>query len=258
MDKRLIAFERLLQIMDELRDKCPWDKKQTIQSLRKLTVEEVYELSDAIIDEDFHGIREELGDIMMHLIFYSKIASEQNHFDVADVLNGVCNKLVFRHPHIYGNVQVEDENEVERNWEKLKLKEGRKSILGGVPNSPAMVKAQRIQDKVKQVGFDWTNIRSVVNKVNEEMKELQDAVEQNDMQNIENEMGDVFFALINYARHLGLDAEKSLELTNRKFKSRFQWMEQYAAEHQLNMSETSLEQMESWWQMAKKEELRAK
>ncbi|MCO5231917.1 MAG: nucleoside triphosphate pyrophosphohydrolase [Chitinophagales bacterium] len=254
MDKRLVAFERLLNVMDDLREKCPWDKKQTIQSLRKLTIEETYELSDAIINEDDDNIKEEIGDIMLHLVFYSKIASETNRFDISDVLNSVCDKLIYRHPHIYGDVVAENEEDVKRNWEKLKLKEGKKSILEGVPSGlPSMVKAQRIQDKVSQVGFDWENAHQVVDKIFEELNELKEAVHQQDATQIENEMGDVLFAMINYARLLNLDAEKSLELTNKKFIRRFQWMEKYALSHQYNLSETKLEVLEEWWTMAKLE-----
>ncbi len=255
MDKRLVAFERLLNIMDDLREKCPWDKKQTIQTLRKLTIEETYELSEAIIDEDYKGIKEELGDVMLHLVFYSKIASETNDFDITDVLNTVCDKLIHRHPHIYGDVQIADEEEVKQNWEKLKLKEGKKSILEGVPAGlPSMVKAQRVQDKVKQVGFDWEEASQVVGKIHEELEELQEAVSLKDEVQIENEMGDVLFAVINYARLLNLDAEKALEMTNKKFMKRFQWMERYAASQGVQITDMHISQLEEWWQMAKKDE----
>lgn len=253
MDTRLMAFERLLNIMDDLREKCPWDKKQTIQSLRKLTIEETYELSDAIIQEDWKGIQEELGDIMLHLVFYGKIATEQEQFDVADMLNSVCEKLIFRHPHIYGDVQVADEEEVKKNWEQLKLKEGKTSVLQGVPKGlPSMVKSQRIQDKARQVGFDWDNADQVMDKVKEELAELESAKASGDIVHTEEELGDVLFAIINYARFLNLDAEKALELSNLKFIRRFQWMENYAREHQKNMQEENLETLESWWQMSKK------
>jgi XTP/dITP diphosphohydrolase len=255
MDERLKAFERLLNVMDDLREKCPWDKKQTIQTLRKLTIEEVYELSDAIINDDIKGIKEELGDVMLHLVFYSKIASETNEFDIVDVLNGICEKLIFRHPHIYSDVVVSGEEEVKQNWEKLKLKEGKKSILEGVPKGlPSMVKAQRIQDKVRQVGFDWEETRQVVDKIHEELNELSEAVQNNDPVEIENEMGDVLFAVINYARLLDLDAEKSLEMTNIKFIRRFQWMEEYAKSQNLSITDVTIKEMEKWWQMAKLEE----
>lgn len=255
MDERLKAFERLLNVMDDLREKCPWDKKQTIQTLRKLTIEEVYELSDAIINDDIKGIKEELGDVMLHLVFYSKIASETNEFDIVDVLNAICEKLIFRHPHIYSDVVVSGEEEVKQNWEKLKLKEGKKSILEGVPKGlPSMVKAQRIQDKVRQVGFDWEETRQVVDKIHEELNELSEAVQNNDPAEIENEMGDVLFAMINYARLLDLDAEKSLEMTNIKFIRRFQWMEEYAKSQNLSITDVTIKEMEKWWQMAKLEE----
>jgi XTP/dITP diphosphohydrolase len=255
MDERLKAFERLLNVMDDLREKCPWDKKQTIQTLRKLTIEEVYELSDTIINDDIKGIKEELGDVMLHLVFYSKIASETNEFDIVDVLNGICEKLIFRHPHIYSDVVVSGEEEVKQNWEKLKLKEGKKSILEGVPKGlPSMVKAQRIQDKVRQVGFDWEETSQVVDKIHEELNELSEAVQNNDPVEIENEMGDVLFAVINYARLLDLDAEKSLEMTNIKFIRRFQWMEEYAKSQNLSITDVTINEMEKWWQMAKLEE----
>ena len=253
MDARLVAFERLLNIMDELREKCPWDKKQTIETLRKLTIEETYELSDAIIQEDWKSIKEELGDIMLHLVFYGKIATEQGQFDVAEMLNTVCEKLIFRHPHIYGDVQVADEDEVKRNWEQLKLKEGKTSVLQGVPKGlPSMVKSQRIQDKARQVGFDWDTAEQVMDKVKEELQELESAALSGDAGHVEEELGDVLFAIINYARFKDLDAEKALELSNLKFIRRFQWMENYAREHQKNMQEENLETLESWWRMSKK------
>lgn len=253
MDSRLVAFERLLKVMDDLREKCPWDKKQTIQSLRKLTIEETYELSEAIISEDMKSIKEEIGDVMLHLVFYSKIASETNEFDITDVINTLCDKLIFRHPHIYGDVEANTEEEVKRNWEKLKLKEGKTSILEGVPKGlPSMVKAQRIQDKVKQVGFDWDDMSQVVEKIHEELSELQEAVNSKNQEEVEKEMGDVLFAVINYARHLNLDAEKSLELTNKKFIKRFQWMEKYALDQGLDITEMTLAQLEEWWVLSKK------
>lgn len=255
MDERLKAFERLLNVMDDLREKCPWDKKQTIQSLRKLTIEEVYELSDAIINDDMKGVKEEIGDVMLHLVFYSKIASETNEFDIAGVLNDVCDKLIYRHPHIYGDIIVTSEEEVKLNWEKLKLKEGKKSVLEGVPKGlPSMVKAQRIQDKVRQVGFDWEETHQVVDKIHEELNELSVAVKSNDSVEIENEMGDVLFAVINYARLLNLDAEKALEMTNIKFIKRFQWMEKHAASQNLSIADVGIKEMEKWWQLAKLEE----
>ncbi|MFN8266527.1 MAG: nucleoside triphosphate pyrophosphohydrolase [Chitinophagales bacterium] len=254
MDTRLEAFARLLKIMDELREQCPWDKKQTIQTLRKLTIEETYELSDAIVSNDWKGIKEELGDIFLHLVFYSKIGSEQEQFDVADVLNTVCEKLIYRHPHIYGDVKVENEEEVKKNWEQLKLKEGKKSVLEGVPSSlPAINKAQRIQDKVRAVGFDWDNKEQVMEKVMEEIGELKDAVAEQSATEIELEFGDVLFALINYSRFIDVDPEKALEQTNRKFIARFQWMEAYVKQQHLDMHAMNLAQLDELWEMAKKQ-----
>lgn len=254
MDTRLQAFERLLHIMDDLREKCPWDKKQTIQTLRKLTIEETYELSDAIIQEDWKSIKEELGDLFLHLVFYAKIGDEQEQFDVADVLNAVSEKLIFRHPHIYGDVKVENEEDVKRNWEQLKLKEGKKSVLEGVPNSlPAINKAQRIQDKVRAVGFDWDNKEQVMDKVMEEIGELKEAVELGDENAIELEFGDVMFAMINYSRFINVDSERALEKTNQKFMQRFRWMEQYANEQKLDMHTMNLEQLDEIWNLAKHE-----
>jgi XTP/dITP diphosphohydrolase len=252
MDARLQAFERLLKIMDDLRDQCPWDKKQTVQTLRKLTIEETYELSDAIINEDWKSIKEELGDIFLHLVFYAKIGKEQQQFDVADVLNAICEKLIFRHPHIYGDVKVENEDDVKRNWELLKLKEGKKSILEGVPNGlPAINKSQRIQDKVRSIGFDWDNKEQVMEKVMEEIDELKEAVALKDKNEIELEFGDVLFALINYSRFIEVDAESALEKTNQKFMKRFRWMENYANENKLNMHEMNLQQLDKIWNLAK-------
>ena len=218
MNEKLKAFERLLIIMDELREKCPWDKKQTLDSLRHLTIEETYELCDAILEKDMDGIKGELGDLFLHLVFYSKIASEQKNFDVADVLNGVCEKLIHRHPHIYGDVKVENEEDVKRNWEQLKLKEGKTSVLQGVPTSlPALVKASRIQDKAKGVGFDWDNKDQVWEKVQEEIAEFQNEERVGDREKMEDEFGDVLFSLVNYARFVGLNPEDALERTNKKF-----------------------------------------
>ncbi len=254
MDERLKAFERLLHVMDDLRKKCPWDKKQTNETLRKLTIEETYELSDAILKNDAKAIKEELGDLFLHLVFYSKIGTEQQHFTVADVLNSVCEKLIYRHPHIYGDVQVKDEEEVKRNWEQLKLKEGKKSVLEGVPNGlPALNKAQRIQDKVKAVGFDWDDKTQVMQKVMEELQELQEAVATENQQEIELEFGDVLFALINYSRFIGVDTESALEKTNQKFIRRFQWMEQHVKENKLDMHQMNLEQLDEIWNKAKME-----
>lgn len=252
MDARLQAFERLLNIMDDLREQCPWDKKQTVQTLRKLTIEETYELSDAIINEDWKSIKEELGDIFLHLVFYAKIGKEQQQFDVSDVLNAICEKLIFRHPHIYGDVKVENEDDVKRNWELLKLKEGKKSILEGVPNGlPAINKSQRIQDKVRSIGFDWDNKEQVMEKVMEEIDELKEAVALKDKNEIELEFGDVLFALINYSRFIEVDAESALEKTNQKFMKRFRWMENYANENKLNMHEMNLQQLDKIWNLAK-------
>lgn len=251
MDPRLKAFERLLTIMDELREKCPWDKKQTLESLRTLTIEETYELSDAINENDLDGLKGEIGDLMLHLVFYSKIASESNYFNITDVLNGICDKLVHRHPHIYGDTAVNNEEDVKANWEKLKLKEGKKSVLGGVPKSlPALIKALRIQDKVKGIGFDWDNSYDVFQKVKEEIEELKVEVE-NESDSIEEEFGDVFFSLINYARFINVNPEDALEKTNKKFIKRFQLMENLIQEDEKNISSMSLEEMDVYWDKAK-------
>ncbi|MDA9898224.1 nucleoside triphosphate pyrophosphohydrolase [Flavobacteriales bacterium] len=252
MDARLLAFERLLNIMDDLRAKCPWDMKQTISSLRYLTIEEVYELSDAIVDGNMEEIKQELGDIILHLIFYSKIASETKDFDITDVLNGVCEKLIHRHPHIYGDVKVADEAEVKANWEKLKLKEGKTSVLEGVPKSlPAMVKAIRIQEKARGVGFDWDNSQQVWDKVQEELSELKIEVEKGDEQKTTEEFGDVIFSLINYARFVRVNPEDALEKTNKKFIQRFQYMEQQIKDKGQEMSDLSLQEMDVYWNEAK-------
>lgn len=253
--QQLQAFERLLDIMDDLREKCPWDKKQTFQSLRNLTVEEVYELGDAIVENDMNEIKKELGDVLLHIVFYAKMGSETNDFDIADVCNGICEKLIARHPHIYGDVQVENEEEVKRNWEKIKLKEGNKSVLAGVPKSlPAMVKATRIQDKVKGVGFDWDNAEQVWEKVEEELQEFKTEVKQNNRDKMEAELGDVFFSLINYARFMNIHPEDALEKTNRKFISRFQQMEKSIQADKKNISDLPLSQLDVYWEKAKKEE----
>jgi len=250
--KQLKAFERLLDIMDELREKCPWDKKQTMESLRNLTVEEVYELGDAILDKDSTEIKKELGDVLLHIVFYSKIGSETKDFDIAEVINALCEKLINRHPHIYGDVKAEDENQVKANWEKLKLKEGNKSVLSGVPKSlPALIKASRIQDKVAGVGFDWEESKQVFEKVKEELSELQEEVNQNQQDKIEDEFGDVLFSMINYARFLNVDPETALERTNKKFMFRFQYLEEKAKEHNLDLSEMSLAEMDKFWNEAK-------
>jgi len=247
----LKAFERLLTIMDELREKCPWDKKQTMDSLRHLSIEEMYELSDAIIEGDLEEVKKELGDLMLHLVFYSKLGSEKGAFDVTDVLNGVCEKLIHRHPHIYGDVEVKDEEEVKANWEKLKLKEGNKSVLGGVPKSlPSLVKASRIQDKARGVGFDWDNVDQVWGKVEEEIAELKVEVDQ-ETDRIESEFGDVLFSLINYARFLDVNPDDALERANRKFIKRFQYVEVESAKDGKQMGEMTLAEMDVYWDRAK-------
>lgn len=250
---QLDAFERLLNIMDDLREKCPWDKKQTLQSLRHLTIEETYELGDAILDNDLNEVKKELGDLLLHIVFYAKIGSETDHFDMSDVCNEICEKLIHRHPHIYGDVEVNDEEEVKRNWEKLKLKEGKKSVLEGVPKSlPALVKASRIQDKVKGVGFDWEEPRQVWDKLQEELGELQEEVRKSDQDKIEAEFGDVLFSMINYARFLNVNPEDALERTNKKFIKRFQYLEEKAAGIGKPLSDMTLAEMDVYWNEAKK------
>ena len=247
-------FLELVAIMDRLRAECPWDKKQTIHSLRSNTIEELYELIEAIIEEDWQGIKEELGDLLLHILFYTKIASEKNEFILEEVIEGISKKLIHRHPHIYGDVKAETEEQVKLNWEQLKLKEGdgSKTLLSGVPNSlPAMVKALRIQEKVKQVGFEWENKEQVWDKVHEEIGELQHEIAQNDKEKMEDELGDVFFSLINYARFLKIDPETALEKTNKKFKHRFELMENYAKENGLDLAKLSLEEKEAIWQSMK-------
>lgn len=254
MQEKLRAFERLLIIMDELREGCPWDQKQTLESLRHLTIEETYELVDAILEKDMEGLKGELGDLFLHLVFYSKIASETNDFDVADVLNTVCEKLIHRHPHIYGDVEVQDEEEVKKNWEKLKLKEGKKSVLEGVPNSlPAVVKATRIQDKARGVGFDWEKPEQVWEKVEEELSEFKEEVDSNiSKEKIEEEFGDLMFSMINYARFLDIDPETALEKTNKKFIKRFTYLESKAGDMGKELSDMSLNEMDVFWEEAKK------
>jgi XTP/dITP diphosphohydrolase len=249
IEQKKEAFERLLTIMDELREKCPWDMKQTLESLRHLSIEEVYELGDAILDGDMEEVKKELGDVFLHLVFYSRIASETEAFDIADVLNSICEKLISRHPHIYGDTVVKDEAEVLSNWEKLKLKEGKKSVLEGVPRSlPAMVKAQRIQDKAKGVGFDWDNADQVWEKVLEELNEFKDAKTKEDQ---EEEFGDLLFSLINYARFKGIHPEDALEKTNKKFIYRFQYLETESAKDGKQMGEMTLNEMDEYWNRAK-------
>ncbi len=248
-----IAFNRLVNIMDELREKCPWDKKQTIESLRQLTIEETYELTDAITDTNWKGIKEELGDLLLHIVFYAKIGAEQNQFTLDEVINGVCEKLIFRHPHIYSDVVVADEEDVKRNWERLKLKEGKNSVLGGVPKAlPAMVKAMRLQEKAKQVGFEWENKDQVWEKVEEEKEELLAAIKSGNTNDMEDELGDVFFSLVNFARFLQLDAENALERTNKKFISRFTQMEGQALKNGKALQDMTLAEMDNLWNDAKK------
>jgi XTP/dITP diphosphohydrolase len=253
MKPQLQAFDRLLTIMDELREKCPWDKKQTMESLRYLSIEELYELSDAILEGNDEEIKKELGDIILHIVFYAKIASEKGKFDIADVLNGICEKLIVRHPHIYGDVKVNDEEDVKRNWETIKLKEGKKSVLEGVPNSlPAMVKAYRMQEKAKGVGFEWSNAEDVWKKVQEELNEFKaESTKENNHAQMENEFGDVLFSLINYARFIGLNPEDALERTNKKFLKRFRYMEDKARENGRQLQDMKLEEMDRYWEEAK-------
>lgn len=254
MDERLKAFERILNIMDELREKCPWDRKQTLQSLRNLTIEETYELADAILEDDLKTVKEELGDLLLHIVFYAKIGEERKAFTITDVINQECEKLIHRHPHIYGDIEVASEKEVKQNWEKLKLKEGKKSILEGVPKSlPALVKAYRIQEKAKQVGFEWENREQVWEKVEEELEELKHHT-QNPVGNrdeTEEEFGDVLFSLINYARFLEIDPESALEKTNKKFIHRFQYIEEHAVNNNKNLEDMTLTEMDKLWNDAK-------
>ena len=256
MDQVLASqrFLALVEIMDTLREKCPWDQKQTIHSLRSNTIEELYELVDSIVEEDWEGIKEELGDIMLHVLFYARIGREQGKFTLEEVMEGIAKKLIHRHPHIYGDVKVENEDDVKRNWEQLKLQEGKgnKTILSGVPNSlPAIVKALRIQEKVKHVGFEWENKEQVWDKVEEEIGELKVEIEANNQAKMEQEFGDVLFSMINYARFLNIDPETALEKTNKKFKHRFELMEQYANEHGLDLASMSLQEKEALWQQMK-------
>ncbi|OIQ38549.1 MAG: nucleoside triphosphate pyrophosphohydrolase [Bacteroidetes bacterium MedPE-SWsnd-G1] len=251
--QQLKAIDRLLTIMDELREKCPWDKKQTLQSLRHLTIEETYELGDAILDNDLNEVKKELGDLLLHIIFYAKIGSETNDFDIADVAHEISEKLIHRHPHIYGDVEVKDEEEVKRNWEKLKLKEGKTSVLEGVPGSlPAMVKANRIQDKVAGVGFDWEHPEQVWEKVQEELSELNEEVKSDHQNNMEAEFGDVLFSMINYARFINVNPENALERTNKKFIKRFQFLEEAAKKEGKELSDMTLAEMDVYWNASKK------
>jgi len=252
MNETQHQFERLIQIMNELREKCPWDKKQTIESLRHLTIEETYELADAITENDWIGIKEELGDLLLHIVFYAKIGSEKNEFTLDQVINGVCEKLIVRHPHIYGDVKVENEEEVKQNWEKIKLKEGKSSVLGGVPKTlPSMVKAIRLQEKSQQVGFEWSNTDQVWAKLEEEIGELKEAIASNHQDDIEDEMGDVFFSLVNLSRFLKVNAESALERTNKKFISRFTKMEEQAKMENKFLHEMTLEEMDALWNKIK-------
>lgn len=252
-EQQLKAFGRLLDIMDELRLKCPWDKKQTFQSLRHLTIEETYELGDAILNNDLQEIKKELGDVLLHIVFYAKIGSETNTFDIADVANSISEKLIYRHPHIYGDVTVKDEEEVKKNWEQLKLKEGKKSVLEGVPKSlPAMVKANRIQDKVAGVGFDWEKPEQVWEKVQEELTELNAEIKKGNTANIEAEFGDVLFSMINYARFINVNPENALERTNKKFINRFQYLENEAKKINKSLHNMTLEEMDVYWNESKK------
>lgn len=253
MDERLLAFKRLLDIMDDLREKCPWDKKQTLDSLRTLTIEETYELADAITNKDLRELEGEIGDLFLHMVFYCKIGEEQEAFDVTSVLNAICDKLVHRHPHIYGDVKAETEEQVKENWEKLKLKEGKKSVLEGVPASlPSIVKAYRIQEKVKGIGFEWDERKDVWNKVQEELNELQEEVESGaPLENVEDELGDVLFSLVNYARFIGVNPEDALSRTNLKFMKRFIQMEKLMKSDGLNLEDTDLQTMDRYWDQAK-------
>ncbi len=252
MDEKLKAFGRILQIMNELREQCPWDKKQTLETLRPLTIEETYELSDAIIKKDLTLLKEELGDLLLHIVFYAKIGEEQGAFDMAAVINDLCEKLIRRHPHIYGDVKVENEEDVKQNWEKIKMKEGRKSVMGGVPESlPALIKAWRVQDKARQVGFEWDNIEDVWKKVEEETQELHEVVKEGNADRIEDEFGDLMFALVNYSRFLNVDPETALERTNQKFLKRFRYIEEVAAGQGKALTDMTLGEMDAIWNEAK-------
>lgn len=251
-ENQLAAFDRLLTIMDELREQCPWDRKQTMESLRHLTIEETYELGDAILDNDLNEVKKELGDLLLHIVFYAKIGSESGDFDIADVAHGIAEKLIYRHPHIYGDVDVADEEEVKRNWEAIKLKEGKKSVLEGVPNGlPALVKANRIQEKVAGVGFDWERPEQVFEKLKEELGELQEEIKKADTEAITSEFGDVLFSMVNYARFLGVNPENALERTNKKFIGRFQYLEQKAKTLGKSLSDMTLAEMDVFWEEAK-------
>lgn len=250
---QLKAFERLLDIMDDLREKCPWDRKQTLESLRTLTIEETYELGDAILENDLEEVKKELGDLLLHLVFYSKIGSEKKAFDIADVANGISEKLIVRHPHIYGDVEVSNEEDVKANWEKLKMKEGRKSVLEGVPKSlPALVKAQRIQGKVAGVGFDWEKSEDVLVKILEELEEFKVELAEGNRDKMESEFGDLLFSMVNYARFKNINPENALERTNRKFINRFMHIEKEVQKNKKNIKDMSLEELDAFWEEAKK------
>lgn len=252
-EQQLQAFDRLLTIMDELREQCPWDRKQTMESLRHLTIEEMYELGDAILDNNLEEVKKELGDLLLHIVFYARIGSETKDFDMADVANTICDKLIARHPHIYGDVKVENEDDVKRNWEKLKLKEGKSSVLEGVPTSlPALVKANRIQDKVAGVGFDWEHPEQVWEKLQEELGEFKHEVETGDKEKMEAEFGDVLFSMVNYARFLGINPENALEKTNKKFSHRFKYLESKAKENNKSLKDMTLAEMDVFWEEAKR------
>lgn len=254
MTNKKHTFQDLIQIMNELREQCPWDKEQTIHSLRSMTIEETYELADAVLENNWTDIKEELGDLMLHILFYSKIATEENKFTIEDVINGIANKLINRHPHIYGDVQVKDEEDVKRNWEKIKLQEGKKSVLSGVPNSmSSLPKAVCIQEKAKKIGFEWDNKEDVWKKVAEEINELQEAIAENNQQHIEEEFGDVLFSLINYSRFLNVDADVALEKVNKKFIARFKKMEEVAKTNGKHLSDLSLQEMDAIWNIIKKD-----
>ena len=249
---QLKAFDRLLTIMDELREQCPWDKKQTMETLRHLTIEETYELGDAILDNDLEEVKKELGDVLLHIVFYSKIGSETQDFDIADVCNSICEKLISRHPHIYGDVKVDNEEDVKRNWENLKLKEGKKSVLEGVPRSlPALVKANRIQEKVAGVGFDWEEPNQIWEKVEEELSEFKAEVKSGNQDQMESEFGDVMFSMVNYARFLDINPENALERTNKKFSKRFQYLEEKAKSMNKPLKDMTLAEMDVFWEEAK-------
>lgn len=258
MENRGKDFSRLVGIMDKLRAECPWDRRQTIHTLRPLSIEELYELTDAITEEDWQGICEELGDLLLHIVFYAKIGSEEGRFTMDDVIDGICRKLIARHPHVYGKLAVDNEEEVKRNWEKLKLEEGKKSVLGGVPRSlPAVVKAARLQEKAKQVGFEWSHAGDVWKKVEEETRELQEALQKGEQDQVEDEFGDLLFSLVNYSRFIGVDAENALERTNKKFKRRFQLMEAEAQKDGRQLGDLTLREMDLLWSRIKETELPA-